>query len=68
MSLRLTNKKKHHARHLPGLAMMNASGVTCSGLRFAGECGDANPRLTRADWGPPRRVTRDGDKGARALR
>jgi len=48
--------------------MMNASGVTCSGLRFAGECGDANPRLTRADWGPPRRVTRDGDKGARALR
>lgn len=39
--------------HLPGRAMMNASGVSISGRRADGECGDANNRAE-----PPRVVSR----------
>lgn len=46
-------------RHVPGLAMTNASGVTTGGLRLAGECGERGP-LTRAD--PPRCLSVESDR------
>ena len=47
--------------------MMNASGVTTSGLRLAGACGDVP--LTRADRDPPRCLSRrDGASLAFASR